>query len=286
MILEAHNVSLQIQKTKVLNGISLHVDAGEMLMILGANGAGKSSFVKTLVGIHKPTAGYVKLNSQRLGYVPQRSINITGLTVLELMQYFATLKRCEENEVTRVLEFIGLDEYQDHYVRQLSGGYRRKLTLAQALLGKPELLILDEPFAGLDQHAVHSLVSLINHFLESGGTVIITTHVFHQPFPVKTRVGVLRKGNLVALDAFENICSQVRLRILRRPGPPISTLLPDLLQGIHIIEQDAWVDLICPKNERIRILNQLEKQQILLDWTEEHLWEHHDETIMVDLLVK
>jgi ABC-2 type transport system ATP-binding protein len=286
MVLDAKNVSLQIQKRTILNDISLHVNAGELLMVLGMNGAGKSTLVKTFIGIHKPTAGSVHLSTDKFGYVPQRGVNISGLTVLELLEYFTALKRCDRKEALRVLEWIGLADYQDHYVRQLSGGYRRKLTLAQALIGHPNLLILDEPFAGLDQNAIESLIQIMNQFFDEGGTVILTTHVFHQPFPVKTRVAVLEKGVLTALDDFEKICSTIRLRILRNPGPPVSALLTEFTGDVRIVEQEKYVELVCQKEDRLRVLNELSKHKLLIDWTEEHVWQPYLETNQEQLLAK
>jgi ABC-type multidrug transport system ATPase subunit len=278
LVIEAKNISLQIHKQTILENISLTVNTGELLMILGMNGAGKSSLVKTLLGIYKPASGTVNLNTDNFGYVPQRGVNISGITVLELLEYFAALKRCDRKEAQRVLEFIGLYDYQNHYVRQLSGGYRRKLTLAQALLGQPKLLILDEPFAGLDQNAIESLIQIFNQFFDEGGTVILTTHVFHQPLPVKTQVAVLEKGRLAALDDFEKICSTIRMRILRNPGPPISGLFAGKLNNYHVTEQGKYVELICLKEDRLTVLNELARHNLLLDWTEEHLWQSYLDT--------
>jgi ABC-type multidrug transport system ATPase subunit len=273
-ILEAKGVNLRIAGKPILEDISLDIQPGEVLTILGANGAGKSSLVKILTGLLKPCSGSVHRQTARIGYVPQKSMTGVALTVSELMQYFATIKKCSREEVTQVLSRVGLLPFQGYYIRELSGGYRQRLTLAQALLGNPELLILDEPFVGLDQDSMQMLTMILRSFVEQGGTLSLTTHMLSQPFSIKSRVALIEAGRMVRIAPYQDIVSHVRLRILCSMGVSVKSLLQGIgTNEVEVTEHGEWVDIVCAKQDRLTILTCLSEAHILRDFSEEQLWQ-------------
>lgn len=273
-ILEAKEVSLKIAGKPILENVSLDIQPGEVVTILGANGAGKSSLVKILTGLLKPSSGTVHRQTARIGYVPQIGMTGVALTVSELMRYFAAIKKCNREEVTQVLTRVGLLPFQDYYIRELSGGYRQRLTLAQALLGNPELLILDEPFVGLDQDSMQMLTVILRDFVEQGGTLSLTTHMLAQPFSVKSRVALIEAGHVVRIAPYQDIVSHVRLRILRSTGVSVKSLLQGIGTNVtEVTEHGEWVDIVCAKPDRLTILKRLSEAHILRDFSEEQLWQ-------------
>lgn len=273
-ILEAKEVSLRIAGKPILENVSLDIQPGEVLTILGANGAGKSSLVKILTGLLKPSSGSVHRQTARIGYVPQKSMTEVALTVIELMQYFAAIKKCSHEEVMQVLTRVGLLPFRDYYLQELSGGYRQRVALAQALLGNPELLILDEPFVGLDQDSMQRLTMILRTFVEQGGTLSLTTHVLAQPFSVKSRVALIEEGRMVRIAPYQDIVSHVRLRILRSAGISVKSLLEGVgSTDAEVTEHGEWVDIVCAKQDRLTILTGLSEAHILRDFSEEQLWQ-------------
>lgn len=274
MVLEAVDVGLSIGKKTILEKVSLKINQGDTFIMLGANGAGKSSFAKIVVGVERPTSGQISVSCRRIGYVPQRSINHASLSVNELLQYFGKLKNCDHNEVERVLELVELQPYRDQYASRLSGGYQRRLTLAQALLDDPDILVLDEPFVGLDQDSIQGLTTILDRFINNGGTMMLTTHVLNQFFPAGCRVAIMENGRMIQQGTYEDIVSHVRLRILGKSGFSLRSLLEPLLKklGFMIYETGNWTEILCKKEDRLQILAFLSEKQMLSDWREEPLW--------------
>lgn len=254
--------------------VSLKINQGDICILLGANGAGKSSFAKILVGVERPTSGQVRQSCRRIGYVPQRSINHASLSVNELLMYFGKLKNCGRNEVERVMELVGLNPYRGHFASRLSGGYQRRLTLAQALLGDPDVLVLDEPFVGLDQDSIQGLTTILDQFINNGGSMLLATHVLNQFFPAGCRVVVMENGRIIQQGTYEDIVSHVRLRILGKSGFSILSLLELLMKKLEfmIYETGIWTEILCKKEDRLQILSFLSEKQMLSDWREEPLW--------------
>jgi ABC-type multidrug transport system ATPase subunit len=274
MVLEAVDVELSIDKKDILEKVSLKINQGDICILLGANGAGKSSFAKILVGVERPTSGQVRQSCRRIGYVPQRSINHASLSVNELLMYFGKLKNCGRNEVERVMELVGLNPYRGQFASRLSGGYQRRLTLAQALLGDPDVLVLDEPFVGLDQDSIQGLTTILDQFINNGGSMLLTTHVLNQFFPAGCRVIVMENGRIIQQGTYEDIVSHVRLRILGKSGLSILSVLELLMKKFEFIiyETGIWTEILCKKEDRLQILSFLSEKQMLSDWREEPLW--------------
>lgn len=199
-----------------LRDLTLQIKAGEVIGLLGHNGAGKTTTIKLILGIIGPSTGRVRVlgGSPRgaeakwlrlqWGYLPESVSFYEQLSGREVLDYFARLKRADRAQCDRLLEQVGLADVADRRVRTYSKGMRQRLGLAQALLGKPRLLLLDEPTVGLDPIATRDFFNTLDDLRHQGTTVILSSHVLPGIEQHVDRVAILRAGVLRAwgtLDA-------------------------------------------------------------------------------------
>jgi ABC-2 type transport system ATP-binding protein len=193
-----------------VNGISLTIGTGEVFGLLGPNGAGKTTTVEILEGYRKPDAGTVSVlgldpwrdGSQlrpRIGVMLQEGGLYPGVRPLEVLRLFAAYYD-DPDDPERLLGLVGLDDAQRTYVRRMSGGQQQRLSLALALIGKPSLVFLDEPTAGMDPHARATTWTMIRELREQGVTVVLTTHAMDEAEHLCDRVAIIDHGRVVACD--------------------------------------------------------------------------------------
>ncbi len=193
-----------------VNGISLTIGTGEVFGLLGPNGAGKTTTVEILEGYRKPDAGSVSVlgldpwrdGSQlrpRIGVMLQEGGLYPGVRPLEVLRLFAAFYD-DPDDPERLLALVGLDDAQRTYVRRMSGGQQQRLSLALALIGKPSLVFLDEPTAGMDPHARATTWTMIRELREQGVTVVLTTHAMDEAEHLCDRVAIIDHGRVVACD--------------------------------------------------------------------------------------
>lgn len=210
--------------TVALREINLDIEKGAFCIIAGPNGAGKTTLLRIIDGELKATKGSVNVLSmdiskkrldvvKNIGVMPQEAQLFEDLTVWEHVYYFALLKGMQRNdarrETARVLDALGLTEKKDNLVRDLSGGLKKRVNLAQALAGDNNLILLDEPTAGLDPYARLSTMNLITNLHENGKTVIFTTHYLDEVASHATQVVILDRGEIVALGSVDEILSKI-----------------------------------------------------------------------------
>ena len=194
--------------TEALRGVSFEIHAGEVFSLLGPNGAGKTTTVEILEGYRNRDAGDATVLGadpnraggdwrQRIGVVLQQSELYPNLTVHEMIALFAGYYE-RPRDVDEVLGLVGLEEKRDARVRALSGGQKRRLDLAVALAGDPELLFLDEPTTGFDPAARRAAWETIRSLRALGKTILLTTHYLDEAEQLADRVAVLRDGKIVA----------------------------------------------------------------------------------------
>lgn len=204
------------KKVAALEGLDLQVKAGEVFGLLGPNGAGKSTAIKLLMGLIKPTSGALTLFGKRpgnsearraIGYLAENPSFYPYLTALEFMDYCGSLLGVERNsrmeQTRRLLDELGLWKSRSLRVKKMSKGMLQRLGFAQALLGDPKLLILDEPMSGLDPLGRRILREKIFEMKSGGGTVLFSSHILPDVETVCDRVGILVGGKLqrvVGLD--------------------------------------------------------------------------------------
>lgn len=219
--LEFKNVSKRYGAVQALAGVSLRVEPGNILALLGPNGAGKSTLLGCLLGLIQPSAGEIHLRGQavsdahrvRFGYLPERVALYPQRSVWENGWFFARLKGLPASELERQLKRVGLFGVQERLVRQLSKGMLQRLGLAIALCGPPEVLVLDEPFNGLDPALLDELQSIVRQARERGATLLVATHTMSAIEPLAPHIAILLQGRLAASGTLEELRAA-------RPGEP------------------------------------------------------------------
>jgi ABC-2 type transport system ATP-binding protein len=238
----ANGVSLRLGRTQALSGVDLRLAPG-VTGLLGPNGAGKTTLMRVLATVLAPDRGSVRLLDRdpddprerveirrRLGYMPQEPGFHPRFTAFEFLDYVAILKehterRARHDEVRRVLALVGLEDVAQRRTRALSGGMRRRLALAQALLGDPRLLILDEPTAGLDPEQRLRFRELISE-LDEERTILVSTHQTEDVAAMCPHVVVLAEGAVIASGAPSDLVDPARGRVWigqrRDPGAVVA----------------------------------------------------------------
>src|SRR5438445_13177761 len=204
------NFSKSYGSNRVVNHLHFAVQRGEIFALLGPNGAGKTTTIETLEGYRKPDNGRVRVlgldpirESQKLkpqiGVMLQQDGLYPGLTARELLHLFAGYYRQPQN-IDSLLERVGLNTANKTRCRRLSGGQKRRLALAVALVGNPTLVFLDEPTAGMDPQARLATWEIIRDLKRNGATVLLTTHLMDEAERLSDRVAIIDHGRLIALD--------------------------------------------------------------------------------------
>jgi len=208
--LELRDLRLAYGKLRVLDGLTLELRRGEILGLLGPNGAGKTSTLECLLGLRRPDSGSLRiLGEDQVPGIPDRRGLIGAqlqnaslqdkLTPSEALQLFGAFQE-RPPDVQALLQRFGLTEKADTHYYHLSDGQKRRLFLALAYLNEPQILILDEPSAGLDPRSREELHQLIRGLRKSGGSVLLSTHYIEEAERLCDRVALLDAGRLVALD--------------------------------------------------------------------------------------
>ena len=208
-----------------LNNLNLDVNEGEIFGLIGPNGAGKTTFINILGGTVIKTSGEVNVwgfnldkNPRQIrasvGIVPQE-VNLDPFfsprKLLELQAGMYGIKK-KDRITDQVLKIVSLEKYANSYARSLSGGMKRRLLVAKALVHQPPIIILDEPTAGVDVELRKNLWENVKQLNKQGVTIILTTHYLKEAELMCDRIGVLNKGNLVALDSTQNLLNRIQMK--------------------------------------------------------------------------
>ncbi|HRH82236.1 MAG TPA: ABC transporter ATP-binding protein [Thiobacillaceae bacterium] len=212
-----------------LDGIDLDIGEGEFFALLGPNGAGKTTLISILAGLVRPTAGFAQVLGhdvqadyrqvrRLLGVVPQELVFDPFFTVRETLEFQSGYFGLARNEdwIDALLHHLGLADKADSNMRRLSGGMKRRVLVAQALVHKPPVIVLDEPTAGVDVELRQSLWAFIRDLNRQGHTILLTTHYLEEAETLCQRVAMLKAGRIVALDRTDNLlrsCGERHLRL-------------------------------------------------------------------------
>ena len=193
MAVKITHINKSFGKQQVLHDVSLEIPEGQVLGLLGPNGAGKSTLMKILIGLWKSDQGEVEV-PERIGYLPENNPLYEEMYVAEYLRFMAQMTAdTVRQEVDALIEKVGLTPEKHKHIRELSKGYRQRVGLAQALLGDPQLLILDEPTTGLDPNQLVEIRALIRE-LGKDRTVILSTHIMQEVREMCDRVVILDHG--------------------------------------------------------------------------------------------
>ncbi len=230
---------------KALNNLNLEVKKGEIFGLLGPNGAGKTTFLNILAGTVIKNSGSVNvwgydldLNSRQvrssIGIVPQE-INLDAFfsprNLLELQAGLYGIPK-KDRITDTILKLVSLESQADSYARSLSGGMKRRLLIAKAMVHRPPILVLDEPTAGVDVQLRQNLWNNVKTLNKQGVTIILTTHVMYEAQEMCDRIAILNKGNLVTLDTTDNLLDSITTKKIIFKVKKINTINPKDLNGI------------------------------------------------------
>jgi ABC-2 type transport system ATP-binding protein len=256
-MIEVEQLSKSYGPIKAIDDISFTVEKGEILGFLGPNGAGKSTTMRILTCFMPPTSGTARVAGydvfkdslqvrRRIGYVPENAPLYTDMPVVSFLKFVGEIKGLSRRErlrqVGQVMEACGIRDVQHRYIGKLSKGYRQRVALAQALLGNPEVLILDEPTIGLDPRQIIDIRQLIKG-LAGQKTVILSTHILPEVSMTCQRVIIINRGRLVAVDTPENLTTKVQKssRLLVQVEGPATEVVRALgaVSGVQTVKQDS-----------------------------------------------
>lgn len=218
-MIKVENVTKKYGNYVAVDNMNFEVKEGEIVGFLGPNGAGKTTTMSMITGFIEPTSGHVEINGYNvskkarkakrdIGYMPETTPLYNELTPKEFVRYMAELKgvsrKEKKAEVERVIKAVNIEDVQNKLIRNLSRGYRQRVSLAGALVGNPKVLILDEPTVGLDPKQVTQIRSLIKS-LGKDHTVILSSHILSEVSQICEKVIIINKGKLLAVDTPENL---------------------------------------------------------------------------------
>lgn len=241
--IEIHQVHKRFGRVQALRGVDLEIRQGEFFALLGPNGAGKSTLINLLAGLALADQGRLSILGhdvrtdyrqarRSIGVVPQELVYDAFFTVREMLRFQSGYFNLRHNDawIDELLENLGLSDKADAYVRTLSGGMKRRVLVAQALVHKPPVIVLDEPTAGVDVELRQSLWAFIRRLNRQGHTIVLTTHYLEEAETLCSRVAMLKQGEIVALDTTANLLQRfATIQAHVRLSPP---RLPEALEPL------------------------------------------------------
>ena len=276
-----NKVKKNFGKLEALKGIDLTIEEGEFFALLGPNGAGKSTLINILAGLAKPSSGSIKVmgydvirdyqNARRsLGIVPQELVFDPFFNVREMLRFQAGyFGKGRENDdwIDEVIEGLDLQDKANTNMRMLSGGMKRRALIAQALVHKPPVIVLDEPTAGVDVELRKKLWQFIKKLNQKGHTIVLTTHYLEEAETLCSRVAMMDQGKIVALDKTKNLLKRFSAKNLNLRLDLKDKKIPASIQKLmknldhhsisFLIEEIVEVEFIISelKKSKIKILD-------------------------------
>ena len=245
-----------------LNKLNLEVKQGEIFGLLGPNGAGKTTFINILGGTVMKTSGKIQLCGfdldvdpkqvrASIGIVPQE-VNLDAFfspkKLLELQAGLYGVKK-EDRITDLILKMVALDKQANSYARSLSGGMKRRLLIAKAMVHQPPILVLDEPTAGVDVELRKNLWGNVRELNKLGVTIILTTHYLYEAQEMCDRIGIINKGDLVALDTTEKLLERIESKKIKFKVKNLNQFEKIRLDGVKFSKSDSEIIATYDKNK-------------------------------------
>ncbi|SFJ41526.1 ABC transporter ATP-binding protein [Thermoflavimicrobium dichotomicum] len=265
IVLSVKGLSKTIGKREIVRDITFDVKAGEIFGFLGPNGAGKTTTIRMLVGLIRPSKGSIHIGGhdlqkdflnaiRQVGCIVENPELYPYLTGRENLEHFARMvPDISDQRINEVVELVELTERIDDPVKTYSLGMRQRLGIAQALLGDPKLLILDEPTNGLDPAGIRELRSFIRHLAnEKGISVFISSHILHEVQLMCDRVAIIHHGKIIQTSSVDQLVEQ---------DSKVEWILEPLEQGIQILHKLSYISQI-EKLDHHRVLTRMPPEKI------------------------
>lgn len=273
-VVSAHAVTKHYGSVRAVDGVDLEVRRGELFGLIGHNGAGKSTLFRMMLGLIPATSGEIFIDNavvsgsgfraarRKIGYLPENVVLYENLTGLETLQFFARLKGAPLHDCIPALEHVGLVQAAKRRVREYSKGMRQRLGFAQALLGQPQILFLDEPTNGLDPEAIREFYAILRGLRAEGVTMVLTSHVLAEIQERVDRIAIMAAGKIQAIGSIQALREQIDLplwfhiRIPPEDLEPVRAALGHL--PISAIEaRDDHVAVQCRRETKMAVLEAL-----------------------------
>lgn len=253
-----------------LQDVTLSVPEGRCVALIGHNGAGKTTLMKLILGLIRPTRGHVEVLGRdpatagadfrsELGFLPENVAFHDQMTGADTLRFFARLKNVPFGDATLLLDRVGLASASDRKVKTYSKGMRQRLGLAQALLGRPKLLLLDEPTTGLDPVLRSEFFDIIRSLTGSGTTVILSSHILTELEAQTDLAAIMRDGRLVAFGDLESLRLEAALPLRVRARGDAAAISKKLNGSFHksLPSSLSYIDLNCPIARKMDLLRAL-----------------------------
>ena len=266
------------KQTHALNNLNLEVKEGEIFGLLGPNGAGKSTFINILGGSVVKTGGEVNVwgfnldkNPRQvrasIGIVPQEVNFDPFFSPRKLLELQAGLYGIKEKDriTDTILKLVSLEDQADSYARSLSGGMKRRLLVAKAMVHQPPIIILDEPTAGVDVELRNTLWENVKSLNKQGVTTILTTHYLEEAEKMCDRIGILSDGKLVALDTTKNLLERIQTKIVYFTTNKKTIINENAFETLKIISNDETRLVLSYEKSKLSIdtiISEIKKQDI------------------------
>jgi Cu-processing system ATP-binding protein len=270
-VIVARGVHKHFGAIRAVDGVDLDIRAGELFGLIGHNGAGKSTLFRMLLGLIAATSGELRIDGakvggagfravrRRLGYLPEDVVLYDNLTGLETLEFFARLKGVPPAANAALLERVGLAAAARRRVRDYSKGMRQRLGFAQALLGSPRLLFLDEPTNGLDPEAIRGFYAILRQLKSEGVTIVITSHILAEIQERVNRLAIMSAGRVQACGTVQALREQVDLplwftvRVAPQDFEAVRNALGHLPVGA-IEARDGHVAVQCKREAKMAVI--------------------------------
>jgi len=281
MAISLRDVSKRFGAVLAVDGVDLDIRRGEIFGLIGHNGAGKSTLFKMMLGLIAPTSGTIRVAGapvsgsgaraarRRIGYLPENVVLWDNLSGLETLRFFARLKSVPALACAPALARVGLADAANRPVREYSKGMRQRLGFAQALLGEPEVLFLDEPTTGLDPHAIREFWDTLGSLRTQGVTIVITSHILAELQHRVDRLAVLSAGRVRALGSVASLREardlplSITLRLAGHDVAEAERALAALAASredgarIRFVPGAGGLDVKCPRAAKVALLQAL-----------------------------
>lgn len=281
-MLETYKLSKSFKGKIAVDELDLYLDEGESVGLLGPNGAGKSTTISMISTLIKPTSGDVKYKQKSvvtdptplrkvLGVVPQEIALYEGLSAYENLKFFGKIynveKKLLEKRIQDVLELVGLHDRQKDLIKTFSGGMKRRVNIAAALLHDPQILILDEPTVGIDPQSRNHILEMVRQLnVKNGTTVLYTSHYMEEVEQLCKRLYIMDHGKVIAAGTKAELLSilsnEEKVYVqLSKPSEPFVAAIRQYDKVHHVEETDEGINIIAQKGSNLiaRLVHEAEK---------------------------